>query len=111
MAAVDKIEEMRKPEDFIGYRNRRWQNEVLSEGEIQRSILSPSFALLSSPPRQRGPGRKRERGCGVVVTTPYNDLSGVGTGVLDGPLLWDDVGIVPYENGKTSGAVLRLPPI
>ena len=26
MAAVDKIEDQRKPEDFIGYRNRRnWQ--------------------------------------------------------------------------------------
>ena len=40
MAAVDKIEEKRKPEDFIGHRNRRAAHADVKQGtkEICRKI-------------------------------------------------------------------------
>ena len=55
MAAVDKIEEERKPEDFIGNRNRRWQKSMIFDGgrEIRQKkpeeICNNSAILLAIP--------------------------------------------------------------
>ena len=47
MAAVDKIEEKRKPEDFIGHRNRNLRTNKLIKSLIMRGFLDSLRKLRS----------------------------------------------------------------
>ena len=47
MAAVDKIEEKRKPEDFIGHRNRNLRTNKLIKSSIMRRFLDSLRKLRS----------------------------------------------------------------
>ncbi len=44
-AAVDKIEEKRKPEDFIGHRNRRSEATQIRNLRMQFATIQPRWSV------------------------------------------------------------------